>query len=78
MNLRNQMETFYQELPLDRIPGNFEKPPELLVELVLFGRPPPCEAVDLGCGAGNYVVWLASQGFRMTGIDESKKHRRSI
>ena len=31
----------------------------------------PSDAVDLGCGAGNYAVWLASLGFRMTGLDLS-------
>jgi SAM-dependent methyltransferase len=31
----------------------------------------PCDAADLGCGAGNYAVWLASRGFRVTGIDVS-------
>jgi 2-polyprenyl-3-methyl-5-hydroxy-6-metoxy-1,4-benzoquinol methylase len=31
----------------------------------------PCDAVDLGCGAGNYAVWLASKGFGMTGLDLS-------
>ena len=73
MDLQHQMETIYQDLPLDRIPWNLEAPPQLLVELVESERVLPCEAVDLGCGAGNYAVWLASRGFRMTGIDISPK-----
>lgn len=31
----------------------------------------PCRAIELGCGAGNYSVWLAQQGFEVTGIDIS-------
>jgi SAM-dependent methyltransferase len=67
------MEAIYQELTLDRIPWNLEEPPEPLVELVESERLRPCEAVDLGCGAGNYAVWLGSKGFQITGIDISPK-----
>jgi SAM-dependent methyltransferase len=71
MNLREQMESIYRELPLDRIPWNLEEPPELLVDLIQTRKIAPCDAVDIGCGCGNYTVWLAAQGFRMTGIDIS-------
>jgi SAM-dependent methyltransferase len=67
------METIYEKLSLDRIPWNIEEPPALLVELVESGGIGPCEAVDLGCGAGNYAGWLASKGFRVTGIDLSPR-----
>ncbi len=71
MTLKEQMDSIYREQALDAIPWNLEKPPTLLVELVDSGWVAPCEAVDLGCGAGNYAVWLASQGFQMTGLDLS-------
>jgi len=71
MDVRAQMEHIYGELPLDEIPWNLETPPRLLVDLVQSGRVAPCRAVDLGCGAGNYAVWLALQGFEVTGIDLS-------
>jgi methyl halide transferase len=29
----------------------------------------PCRALDLGCGTGSSSVWLAQQGFDVTGID---------
>jgi hypothetical protein len=29
----------------------------------------PCRALDIGCGTGTNCVWLAQQGFDVTGID---------
>jgi SAM-dependent methyltransferase len=29
----------------------------------------PCRVIDLGCGSGINAVWLAQQGFDMTGVD---------
>ena len=73
INLKHQMESIYQELTPERIPWNLEDPPQLIVDLVESKQILPCEAVDLGCGAGNYAVWFASKGFQMTGIDFSPK-----
>jgi 2-polyprenyl-3-methyl-5-hydroxy-6-metoxy-1,4-benzoquinol methylase len=69
--LREQMERIYGETPPENIPWNIPEPPALLVEAVETGRIVPCKAVDLGCGAGNYAVWLARWGFEVTGIDIS-------
>lgn len=71
MDLRAQMDSIYREMPPDRIPWNLEEPPELLADLVRTGKIAPCDAVDIGCGCGNYTVWLAAQGFHMTGMDLS-------
>ena len=40
-----------------------------LVDLVSDGRLRPCRAVDLGCGTGANTVFLARQGFDVTGVD---------
>ena len=71
MDLKTQMDSLYRELPPDRIPWNMSAPPDELVALVESGWVRPCDAVDLGCGAGNYAVWLAETGFSMTGLDLS-------
>ena len=73
MKLKRQMDAIYGEWSPDRIPWNLAEPPDLLVELVESGRVQPCDAVDLGCGTGNYAVWLAGRGFRVTGLDISSK-----
>jgi SAM-dependent methyltransferase len=72
MNLKDKMEQIYGNAPPDKIPWNIKKPPRQLVELVESGKVAPCQAVDLGCGAGNYAIWLAGKGFQVTGIDFSE------
>jgi len=73
MNIRKQMDDIYGGMSLEQIPWNLTQPPQLLVEAVESGQIKPCKAVDLGCGAGNYAVWLAGMGFDMTGFDISPK-----
>ncbi|MDP8206420.1 MAG: class I SAM-dependent methyltransferase [Candidatus Electryonea clarkiae] len=73
MNLREQMEQVYRDMPLDSIPWNLPDPPAMLVEAIESGKIKPCKAVDMGCGAGNYAVWLAKHGFDVTGIDISER-----
>jgi len=70
-NSRRQMDEIYKNVPLAEIPWNVETPPQLLVELIDKGIVKPCKAIDLGCGAGNYAVYLASRGFDVTGVDFS-------
>lgn len=43
----------------------------VLVELVEGGRIAPGRAIDLGCGAGVEAIYLAKQGFEVTGVDFS-------
>jgi len=65
------LDKIYREVPMDKIPWNSEVPPPAIVELVESGRVLPCKTLDMGCGAGNQAIYLASRGFEMTGIDIS-------
>jgi len=65
------MDEIYRNIPLEEIPWNIETPPDALVELVDNGKVKPCKTIDLGCGTGNYAIYLASVGFDVTGIDIS-------
>ncbi len=55
-----------------RVPAHwvFGTHPEL-AELVESRRVKPGRAVDLGCGTGREVIYLAGQGFETTGVDIS-------
>lgn len=67
------MRRFYQSAAGDRarLPWNRDEPDGVLVAAAadLNARRPRGRALDLGCGAGVFSVWLAKQGFDTTGID---------
>ena len=65
------MDEIYRKIPRKEIPWNIEEPPKALVELLEGGKVRPCKALDLGCGTGNYAIYLASKGFEVTGVDLS-------
>jgi cyclopropane fatty-acyl-phospholipid synthase-like methyltransferase len=65
------VDRIYQTIPLDNIPWNSETPPDALVRIVQDGKVRPCKTIDLGCGAGNYAIYLASLGFDVSGVDSS-------
>jgi len=65
------IDRIYQQLPLEKIPWDMESPPQVLVDLVTSGKVRPCRTIDLGCGTGNYAIYLAGLGFDVTGVDSS-------
>jgi 2-polyprenyl-3-methyl-5-hydroxy-6-metoxy-1,4-benzoquinol methylase len=50
-----------------------ENPPQKLVSLVEGGILKPCKVLDSACGEGTAAVYLAKEGFDVTGIDFSEK-----
>ncbi|NIP43326.1 MAG: methyltransferase domain-containing protein, partial [candidate division Zixibacteria bacterium] len=65
------MEHIYRNLDEADIPWNRTHPPDMLVEMVEGGAVRPCRALDIGCGTGNYSLYLAGRGFEVTGVDLS-------
>ena len=65
------LDKIYRETPLDKIPWNYETPPDSLIELINSEKIKPCKSIDLGCGTGNYAIYFATKGFNFTGIDRS-------
>jgi SAM-dependent methyltransferase len=52
-------------------PWDTGEPSSELVRVVAEDRIQPCRAIELGCGTGTNCVWLAQQGFEVTGADLS-------
>ena len=50
------------------LPWYEAEPPELLVA-ALDQRRQPGTALDIGCGAGTYSIYMASRGYQVTAID---------
>jgi 2-polyprenyl-3-methyl-5-hydroxy-6-metoxy-1,4-benzoquinol methylase len=67
-----EMDMIYKSIPKNEIPWNIETPPEALVELHEKGVVKPCKTIDLGCGAANYAIYFAHNGFNVTGVDISR------
>lgn len=70
--LKDQMEHIYRNTPAEKIPWNIETPPKILLEFLNSGLVKPCKSLELGCGAGNYVIYLAKLGFQASGVDFSE------
>jgi len=65
------IERIYKNTPPENIPWNNENPPEELFNLIHSGIVKPCKTIDLGCGLGNYTIYLARLGFDITGVDNA-------
>lgn len=70
--IKDQMEKIYREMSPEDIPWNIETPPEILQALTTNNVLRPCKVIELGCGAGNYVIYFAKNGFDAIGVDISE------
>jgi cyclopropane fatty-acyl-phospholipid synthase-like methyltransferase len=72
---------FFYRIPFIPIAWIFGPLVPPLVDLVENGRLPPGRAIDLGCGVGVEAIYLARNGFDVTGVDFSptaiKRARRN-
>jgi 2-polyprenyl-3-methyl-5-hydroxy-6-metoxy-1,4-benzoquinol methylase len=69
----NEWDQIYRKYPLESWGWELGKPRPVLVEFVETGIIKKGETLDLCCGAGTNTVYLAEQGFKVTGIDISKR-----
>jgi SAM-dependent methyltransferase len=52
-------------------PWDFGDPDFNLIKAVIDNPIPGCRALDVGCGTGDNVIWLAMKGFQVMGVDVS-------
>jgi SAM-dependent methyltransferase len=52
-------------------PWETGRPSEELQRVLAERKIAPCRMIELGCGSGINAVWLAQQGFDVTGVDVS-------
>jgi 2-polyprenyl-3-methyl-5-hydroxy-6-metoxy-1,4-benzoquinol methylase len=67
-----EWDAFYRNYPLEELGWELGKPRPILVEYLQNGLLPKGKALDICCGAGTNTVYLAQNGFEVTGIDISK------
>jgi len=72
VGIKEQMERIYRDIPLDKIPWNMATPPEILVTAVTANIARTCKVIEMGCGAGNYVIIFSRMGYDCTGMDISE------
>jgi SAM-dependent methyltransferase len=53
-------------------PWDIGRPDFNLIDTVALRRIGACAALEIGCGSGANSVWLAQQGFAVTGVDVSE------
>ena len=68
----SEWDEVYRNYPFEELGWELGKPRLLLVEYMEKGLLPKGRALDLCCGAGTNTVYLAQNGFDVTGIDISK------
>ena len=67
----DEWDQIYRKYPLEELGWELGKPRRILVEFVEKGLIKKGKALDICCGAGTNTVYLAKQGFEVTGIDIS-------
>lgn len=69
----NEWNRIYETVPLKELPWYSGKPAKSLIELIRKKEVIIGNALDVCCGAGINAVYLAKNGFDVTGIDISAK-----
>jgi methyl halide transferase len=67
----SEMEHWDSRYRAGDLPWDTGRPSAELIRRLQQNPVKPCRAIEFGCGTGSNAVWLALQGFDVTGIDIS-------
>jgi SAM-dependent methyltransferase len=70
-NAESKLDRFNHLYETGETPWELNRPDKYLIQWVNEYPISPCKALDLGCGTGFNAIWLAEQGFGVTGADFS-------
>ena len=65
----SKLDRFNRMYEAGETPWELDRPDKDLIGWVTTHPIAPCKALDLGCGTGDNAIWLARQGFEVTGAD---------
>ena len=63
---------FQERYKSGNTPWEIHRPDYNLINTVQNTPIAPCNALDIGCGTGNNIIWLQQQGFNAIGVDNNK------
>lgn len=69
---RIRQEQFEAHYRAKTTPWDLGRPDFNLIDAVTEKSIASCRALDIGCGSGHNSIWLAEQGFQVTGVDVSR------
>ena len=69
MNEETRFNLRYEE---GNLPWDIARPDNNLINAVNKIPIAPCKVLDVGCGTGDNAIWLAKNGFNVTGTDTSE------
>ena len=64
-------EMFEERYKTGVTPWELARPDSNLIDVVKKENIKPCKALEIGCGTGSNAIWLAQNGFDVTGFDFS-------
>jgi len=74
--IRKEWEDIYGNFPLEGLPWHSQQPAPPLVRLIDKKQIKKGLCLDIGCGAGSNILYLASKGYKVVGVDISAQALR--
>jgi SAM-dependent methyltransferase len=67
----SRQEVFDERYTTGVTPWELDRPDSNLIDTIKQENIAPCNALEIGCGTGSNAIWMAQNGFDVTGLDFS-------